>query len=760
MESQTKRAEEPNSDHFASDEGPSAKRQMSSSGKPHRRTAQRTDGAAGKGIKEPKRKKTVIDITGDDEAMSSQRMLPPKLEVRLKPSGLPGTSFPRFTDGDVIIMLQPGVDAYAFQLHSSILINASKWFEQTLGLNVLEADAARAARVMDRYQVQARYELHYDSSLKAHVLERSVSRSFKLWYHGTGMRALTHIVQAFTEVKGLSQMPLKFLAPTRVNLSQGRPGMSLQRDLKAMQGKARPVQRVSVAKEDQPENPGQTEITALVKDLGELSSKMKSEAPAVIEAIVSPNNVEGSGTEDKDTTRRVVIVETNLAPTFEFFENKQANKEEVTPTSSVVNDLSTASSFGDAPTDSETSNKLSDASEQATEEEVALTSVSPTRIGRCEPFSPTSPLVADPRTGGNNSPSIALPIDKQPSETSSPSISISTTEEDHIAQRGKASRSTTVDVKVQPPAPFAQATHHYGARPDQRPELDFLEGHNNLFLAYYNMPLEMDTVDIGIALDQAELLVDVARFYGSIHIVRPHINNALMQFGKDLYLAIMNDPPRWMHLAVYLESAPIFREGVIHVVGNFPVWVWSSFHPHELFSPVLEIMGKKLRDLKALKAAANASLITTSVLGEGSETSINSLSRATLHSWFVVQLWRDWFAGSLAKGNGKADQEKNRVHAEVYRTLQKGGDAYLPIGQVLEQLEAIRSSDQALGTAERKQVERDLEFMKKSAQKQVAPLCINYSMLSVEKAGIEWFTCITVEKQEMPWAVPGGMTGI
>ncbi|KAI6708994.1 hypothetical protein JHW43_008488 [Diplocarpon mali] len=178
-----------------------------------------------------------------------------------------------------------------------------------------------------------------------------------------------------------------------------------------------------------------------------------------------------------------------------------------------------------------------------------------------------------------------------------------------------------------------------------------------------------------------------------------------------------------------------------------------------MFSPVLEIMEKKLKDLKALKAAANTSLITTSVLVGGTELSINSLSNATMISWSVVQQWRDWFAGSLARGNGKAEEEKNRVHAQVYRTLRKGGDSYLPIQQVLEQLEAIRSEDQPLGTAERKQVEKDLHSIKKSAQKQVALLCVNNSMLPVERAGIEWFTCVNVENKEMPWAKPAGMTG-
>ncbi|OWP04036.1 hypothetical protein B2J93_8417 [Marssonina coronariae] len=741
MASQKKKTEKPTGCQFASSEGPPAKRQMSCSGKSRNRTVQRTDDETDNGVKALKRKQTVIDITGDDAAKSSQQMLPPKLQTRLKPSGLPGTSFPRFPDGDVIIMLQPGVAAYSFQLHSSILANASMWFEQTLSLTVHEADAARAAKAMDRYQVQARYELHYDSSLKAHVLARS----------------------SFTEAKSLSLKSTKSVADTKAdfNSSKASPGMSCPRDLQPLQRKVRPAQKVTVGKEDQAEIPGQTEITAGVKD--ELASKMESKAPAVDEAPACPNNAEGSGTKDNDAACRAVVVEKNLASKSGSLDNEQVDKEELTPTPSVIDVVSTVNSSGESAYYSEISNTVSIASEQAVMEDADLTSASPTSIGKCEPLPPICPLVADPITGENASRSMTLPIDnnKQHSEKGTPSVSVSVsaTKQDHITKRVDASALAAVSFKDQPPGPFAQASHHYGARPDKRPKFDFLEGHANLFLAYYNMPLEMDTVDIGIALDQAELLVDVARFYGSIHIVRPHINNALMQFGKDLYLAIMDDPPRWMHLAVYLESAPIFREGVVHVVGNFPVWVWSSFHPQEMFSPVLEIMEKKLKDLKALKAAANTSLITTSVLVGGTELSINSLSNATMISWSVVQQWRDWFAGSLARGNGKADEEKNRVHAQVYRTLRKGGDSYLPIQQVLEQLEAIRSEDQPLGTAERKQVEKDLHSIKKSAQKQVALLCVNNSMLPVERAGIEWFTCVNVENKEMPWAKPAGMTG-
>ncbi|KAH6719837.1 hypothetical protein BKA61DRAFT_459699, partial [Leptodontidium sp. MPI-SDFR-AT-0119] len=125
------------------------------------------------------------------------------------------------------------------------------------------------------------------------------------------------------------------------------------------------------------------------------------------------------------------------------------------------------------------------------------------------------------------------------------------------------------------------------------PSTETLLAYNNLFLIYYSQAPAIDSQDIDIALQQSELLIKVARLYGSITLVRPYINSALMLFGRDLYMAVMADPPRWIQLSMYLESAPIFQEAIIHIVANHPYWPWPTVKLDELYDPVFEIIEQK-----------------------------------------------------------------------------------------------------------------------------------------------------------------------
>ncbi|EKD20543.1 hypothetical protein MBM_01225 [Drepanopeziza brunnea f. sp. 'multigermtubi' MB_m1] len=356
-------------------------------------------------------------------------------------------------------------------------------------------------------------------------------------------------------------------------------------------------------------------------------------------------------------------------------------------------------------------------------------------------------------------------------QSSTPAGPVQPTSQSQGTAEAESPKSTAIAIKgriVKSPrgvTKFAMATNHFVARPLAiRSGHDFAFAHHNLFLAYYNLPLTISTVDIDFALDHAELLIDVARLYGSIPMVRSHITSALMNFGRDLYLAIMHDPPRWMQLAYYLESAPIFREGLIHAVGSYGWWPWSSFHPPEMFAQTIEVMNRKLSELEALRSAAADSLDAAQLQVGDVDLTADSLTAATADIWSVGQQWKSWFNGALAEADSKAPQSNPNLehtrrldHAGVYRLILKGGDAYLPLEEVLDRIEAIKP-DGAKVPSKGREVERTLKTMKDYAQEQVAALCVNNSMLPVEEVGIDYFTCINLKDSEMPWVKPRGAT--
>jgi hypothetical protein len=276
------------------------------------------------------------------------------------------------------------------------------------------------------------------------------------------------------------------------------------------------------------------------------------------------------------------------------------------------------------------------------------------------------------------------------------------------------------------------------------------EAYNNLFLMYYNKTPNIDTNNVEKALRQAEILIQIAALYGSIPIVRPYLSNCMLQYGRDLYKAILKDPPRWLQVSGYLESAPIFKEAVVHIVGSYPHWPWKTVQQEELPEEVHEIIQTKLDNLQTLKTNIDRTLFTSSIRICGQEIRLSENDMATFDTWFMVQLWRDWFCRSLVEAKAARDRGNGRcADGNMYRAMWKGGDAYLPIATVQTTLSAFRGDGFAIWN--QRDVEEDLRIMKEFARKQVEPLCANNSMLVVEEEGIEYFTCTKVETDELPW---------
>ncbi|KAK3077219.1 hypothetical protein LTS18_010887, partial [Coniosporium uncinatum] len=109
-----------------------------------------------------------------------------------------------------------------------------------------------------------------------------------------------------------------------------------------------------------------------------------------------------------------------------------------------------------------------------------------------------------------------------------------------------------------------------------RTPADIHTAYASMFGAMHNLPLHFPIDDISQALTQAETLVDLTSAYACLHLVRLPISHALHTFHKRLYTAIRRDPPRWLLLAVALESQPLYIEAFIHIAGCWPTWRWKT----------------------------------------------------------------------------------------------------------------------------------------------------------------------------------------
>lgn len=271
--------------------------------------------------------------------------------------------------------------------------------------------------------------------------------------------------------------------------------------------------------------------------------------------------------------------------------------------------------------------------------------------------------------------------------------------------------------------------------------IDILLAYTSLFRAYYNLSPDITTTNIQLALVQSEFLIEVAQIYDSVHLIRPHIGNIFSQFRQKLYIAIKDDPPRWLRLSITLESPSIFAEALIHLVGSHPAWPWRTRN-HTIPESVLKVIKKKADDLNELCAEVERDLFLNSIQAAGGgPTTIEK----DFEGWCIVQVFRDWYCSRLNAIISKAGDQRVMERGRLYRIMRRGGDAYLPYDEVLASMRHNVKSDDWMELAD------DLKILKEYAKDTVHDLCKNELMLDVDAHNIGYLTCVDVETKDFPW---------
>jgi hypothetical protein len=138
---------------------------------------------------------------------------------------------------------------------------------------------------------------------------------------------------------------------------------------------------------------------------------------------------------------------------------------------------------------------------------------------------------------------------------------------------------------------------------------------------------------------------------------------------------------------------------------------------------------------------------------EGEEALLAPTNKKTINTWYVEQLWKQWFTRSVSQD--EAPKSTGRADGAKYRAIAKGYDVYLPLETVMNHIKAFREPTR-LTEVDKKGIEEDLKMIKAFAQKQVQLLCVNKSMLSIEETGIKHLTCASVDDFDISWVNQGG----
>jgi hypothetical protein len=259
----------------------------------------------------------------------------------------------------------------------------------------------------------------------------------------------------------------------------------------------------------------------------------------------------------------------------------------------------------------------------------------------------------------------------------------------------------------------------------------------------YFIPPNISQVYLSLALQQCEQILGVAFQLVCVPVTRSFLVHALGQFGQLLNHAIAMHPQRLLILAIHLQSANIFREAILHIVGASEDYADGRQSPFQgIPKGVIDLINIKIKHLRQTKQKINESLFLSTILIDSERINPSSGEYTKFPTWLVVQIWRDWFSNQLAEC-----QTSPEGVGQLYRRLFRAGNEYLEVSEIRTILEGIKWNE----PVNYYDLDDDLNLMKDYARDAVRGLCKNHSMLDLEEAGISYLTCTWVENDELPW---------
>jgi len=322
------------------------------------------------------------------------------------------------------------------------------------------------------------------------------------------------------------------------------------------------------------------------------------------------------------------------------------------------------------------------------------------------------------------------------------------------------------------------ALHVTSAAEDSTSEL--FRSYDNFFRIFYNYPPSLDNVNIANAYVESKGLLQLADMYDSLDIIGPRIDHHLLRFQSRLWKQIAKYPASYLKLGFLARSRDIFREALVHVVGQWPAGERQL--RGAVPQRVLELIEDKADELDETKARVEAKLFRLSLSTSRGER----VSPANdWLAWLVLSLWRQWFAdkttpppaGILKDGSARTSRDSSLAaprhaglpaslnpHARsvppqpvapppntgrIFRLVGAAGQGYLDHGELRRFLRAAGPDVCSRDNVRR--AERRLDELKNLAAAAVTPLMRNFLELDVREAGVAYLTCTRLEERDWPW---------
>lgn len=269
--------------------------------------------------------------------------------------------------------------------------------------------------------------------------------------------------------------------------------------------------------------------------------------------------------------------------------------------------------------------------------------------------------------------------------------------------------------------------------------------YDNFFRALYTVPLALSG---GIAAILSDLfqLVELAESFKAVHIVVQSVELELLRHHQAIYESIAANCVGWADLGFRIKSEKIFREAVVHVVGQ-----WGAIKETAVVNmkrEIRELVERKFSEANMIKDAVDIRM-----LGHYKASMPKSLDQEIgrgeygkdIYDWMCVCLFRHWFAQEIVEGRGRHGEDGG---CALYRRIEAGGSAYLGRDSLTDFHAYFPMTSKGKAC-----LWGHLQMFKYEIAKWVEVVLHDNTMLDEAHKPLPYLTFMNIEKSDLPWYV-------
>jgi hypothetical protein len=275
--------------------------------------------------------------------------------------------------------------------------------------------------------------------------------------------------------------------------------------------------------------------------------------------------------------------------------------------------------------------------------------------------------------------------------------------------------------------------------------------YESIFYAFYNKELRVDDTDMSAALSDCYQLLQISDYLGCTGLISKPIEVALFKHGQDLFRAIHTAPDAWIEMAYRIRSELLFKECMIHLVGN---WRIHKAKPNLVdclrnVPGVRGLIEKYHRALLEKSKSLELSVVShypQAIRLPSEDLPIKRESYAKdILVWMALTFFRHWLSQRVITGKGCDAPD---CGYDLFFTLGTGGDAYMDKAIINQFHTRFPMTKKAMNV-----LENHLYELKECIKKLVdeSKVLRTQCQLDVHRFPVKYLTFTEFAREDFPW---------